>query len=225
MASLNAVSTYKTAPKFSFPHSGIGAEAPKRGPEPGTYNIVGVDKDKFSRSASYSILGASKVGGAASVGMMSKNPGPGAYAPKDHKSMNPPKWAFGSETRMAEKKTMKAPGPGQYNTITKNDAVQISMSSRFDYTTKEQAPAPGAYTPKFDSVSTIKAAERIHFGSSSRTGFKDNSVPGPGQYNASGKALDAGYKTAPAFSLRPKWKDPPQKHPGPDFMASTTFFK
>ncbi|CAK0812620.1 unnamed protein product, partial [Prorocentrum cordatum] len=123
MVSQNCLSVHKAAPKFSFSHSGLGPERTKPSPSPGTYNVVGVDRDKFSRSASYSILGASKMGGAATVGSAAKVPGPGAYVPNDVRSLSPPKWAFGSEPRMAEKKAMKSAGPGQYNTATQNDAV------------------------------------------------------------------------------------------------------
>lgn len=222
----NALSVHKSAPKFSFTHSGIGTEKPKHGPSPGSYNRVKVDADKFARSASYTMVGASKMGGVADVGFAAKVPGPGAYSSTDVHSMSPPKWAFGSEARMVDKKRMKSAGPGQYDTCTQNDAVRLTMSSKLGLGYKKTiTPAPGAYQPKFDNVSTIRAPEKMSFGSSSRGPIPDNKVPGPGRYSSSQRSLNAGYKTMPAFSMTGRWKDPPQKHPGPDFMSSTTSFK
>lgn len=221
--SLVSLSPYKTAPKFSFPHQGTGQERVRQSPAPGSYKVVTTDTDKFARSASYTMLGQS----GSCFGGRNSQPGPGAYNPsKDHSYLKAPTWAIGTEARLADKKEMKKPGPGEYNTIqaTAADALQITMSGRFDFSKKAMTPAPTAYKPGFENLSTFPVPQRTSFGSSSRTSFRDNAVPGPGKYEALAAAKN-GYKTAPQYTMRQKYKDAGKKKTGPDFMSSMTSFK
>lgn len=221
---LNALSGNKSAPKFSFSHDALGKEATKKTPAPGAYNTVGVYTDKFAKSSSWTMLGASDRG----VATRSWQPGPGAYAQnKEVLNMTAPKWAFGSENRMQDKKKMKVPGPGTYDTriaAAGADQVSITMSPKFSPSKKGTGPAPTSYKPNHTVRSDMPLSQRMTFGSSTRTDLKDLGVPGPGRYEAV-KPEVKGNRTAPCYSMRPKYQDPKKPFPGASYMSAMTSFK
>eukprot|EP00438_Fugacium_kawagutii_P033519 Skav222494 [mRNA] locus=scaffold1835:453666:474268:- [translate_table: standard] len=86
----------------------ICKDKPSKQPGPGEYPQVKSEKDKFGKTPSWSIGGASK-GGKDWAPM----PGPGAYTPSNPDFVSP-KWGFTNDNRLKPNKMSKTPGPGQY---------------------------------------------------------------------------------------------------------------
>jgi len=145
------------------------------------------------------------------------------------RSGSSPTWVFGSSPqRLREKNIDKDPGPGQYGTERlKGDSLAFSISGRLDRDMKtNKLPAPGSYSPKYGSLSTIDSAKNVHFGTGSRSvprDIRDLGVPGPGSYNSE-KGHLAQLETPPRFSMRSRTNYTPKKDRGPDFLKQVSSF-
>lgn len=163
-------------------------------PAPGTYDLSMADK---TRNPIFG-FGSSKRGGGKSLASM---PGPGTYALRG---------LTGDEGRSSsihgklsykpiEKSGGLSPGPGAYESHTKNKARDpawgTGTSKRTGEVSKHIAaiPGPGAHSPSTNYV--LKADPRFGFGSEARKGPIDARKafsPGPGNYKINPIDFDAG---------------------------------
>mmetsp|Transcript_34154 Transcript_34154/g.98350 ORF Transcript_34154/g.98350 Transcript_34154/m.98350 type:complete len:225 (-) Transcript_34154:181-855(-) len=213
-------SNFKTSPKFSFT-SAPGAKDKRHGvPGPGQYTSTAPDKDKFTRSASWT-MGASTRDGGKAWGTL---PGPGAYTPANPSHISP-KWGFGAEGRLRERKLSQTPGPGAYETRSKGlGGCEMSICSKPDGTRRSHTPGPGTYKPSHDPCSNNPTAPKVSFGASSRSDLLMSKTPGPGTYEQpSSLGGNVVMRTPAKFSIKGRYKQPANditpgpSHPGTQF--------
>mmetsp|Transcript_48706 Transcript_48706/g.122935 ORF Transcript_48706/g.122935 Transcript_48706/m.122935 type:complete len:219 (+) Transcript_48706:97-753(+) len=209
-------STYKAAPKYSFTSAAPATEGKRKVPGPGAYGTgVAADKDKFKRSASWS-MGASGRDGKCNF----QTPGPGAYKPDASKFS--PKCVFSTDDRLKEKKRMNVPGPGAYHTVGGADGRQSSISGRPEGLRRATTPGPGAYKPAYQALSDIESTPKVSFGASSRNDMVLSKTPGPGAYDH--ESFKNGFANSAKYSMSGKYGAPAaDRTPGP--IAPHTQFK
>lgn len=213
---LTLESTFKTAPKYSFTSAPSSKEGKKNVPGPGAYGTgLPADKDKFSRSASWTMGGSGRDGKA-----WGTFPGPGAYKPEVEGKA--PRWVFSGEERLKVKKQAPTPGPGAYHNSGAPDGRQFSISGKPEGPKRSRTPGPGAYQPSYGSVSGIETIPKVSFGASKRSDLVMSRTPGPGAYNH--EAFLNGFKSTAKYSMKGKYEPPaPDTTPGP--MQPHTQFK
>jgi len=177
---LNKYSGYKAVPKWSIAARIPQREMAKGMPGPGNYAQTHTEKDKFQTTPKFTMASGNR-----DSKEWGSFPGPGQYAPINN-SKGPPKWGFGSETRLHEPKQNRGPGPGAYETRGGLDGLHFSVSSRPGGMSKtSQTPAPGHYkADNYSSTSMYESSPKISFGSSSRGELAASKTPGPGAYEA-----------------------------------------
>jgi len=213
---LTSESSFKCAPKYSFTSAPPASEGKRKVPGPGAYGTgISADKDKFKRSASWS-MGASGRDGKCT----SSTPGPGAYKPDASKFS--PKCVFSTDDRLRERKKSSVPGPGAYHTVGGPDGRHSSMSSRAEGMRRATTPGPGAYKPAYQALSDIPSTPKVGFGASSRNTMVITKSPGPGAYNH--EMFNNGLKNTAKYSIAGKYGAPaPEVTPGP--IGTHTQFK
>lgn len=218
-ANLNLTSTFKSPPKYSFCSAPPVIDKKKNMPGPGQYVPIPADKDKFTRTPSWSIGGAPKDG--KEWGAM---PGPGAYTPANTGFVSP-KWPFSTDSRLKERKRATTPGPGSYEVRGNLEALAPSICSKPEGKLRATTPGPGAYKPSWDCCSNMGSSPKLSFGGSSRTELKMSKVPGPGQYaHLTSLGGNCSMKSPPTFTIKGRYKMPePFKTPG--FIACPSTFK
>mmetsp|Transcript_52544 Transcript_52544/g.122221 ORF Transcript_52544/g.122221 Transcript_52544/m.122221 type:complete len:224 (+) Transcript_52544:136-807(+) len=197
-------SNWKSSPKFSFT-SAPAAKDKKHGvPGPGQYPLVATDKDKFTRSSSWSMGAATREG--KGLGAM---PGPGAYTPQNPAFVTP-KWGFGAEGRLRERKLSVTPGPGAYETRSKGlGGVEASICSKPDGVRRSHTPGPGSYKPSYDPCSNMSSAPKVSFGCSSRSDLMMSKTPGPGAYeHLTSLGGNVAMRTPAKFSIKGRYNPP-----------------
>mmetsp|Transcript_59527 Transcript_59527/g.134186 ORF Transcript_59527/g.134186 Transcript_59527/m.134186 type:complete len:225 (+) Transcript_59527:132-806(+) len=214
-------STYRASPKFSFTSAPQTKDKSKGSPGPGEYGFISTDKDKFSRSSSFSMGASSREGGKA----WSTMPGPGAYTPVNP-NLTAPRWAFSTDSRLRAGKKASTPGPGRYHSNTTGmGGVEMSFSGRPDGKRRSHTPGPGAYKPSHEPCSHIASAPKLSFGASSRTELKMSKTPGPGSYESfSAMGGNPAMKTAAKYSMKGRY-NPPASDITPGPVNTGTQFK
>lgn len=161
---LNASSGFKSPPKYSFTHSPVlGKDKPSKQPGPGEYPQMKSEKDKFGKTPSWSIGGATR-GGKDWAPM----PGPGAYTPSNPDFVSP-KWGFTNDNRLKPNKRSTTPGPGQYELKSTLQGRDVSICSKPESKgLTGTLPGPGAFTPSWSTTSNYGSAPSIGFGASNK---------------------------------------------------------
>lgn len=208
---LNASSGFKSPPKYSFTHSPVlGKDKPSKQPGPGEYPQVKSEKDKFGKTPSWSIGGATR-GGKDWAPM----PGPGAYTPSNPDFVSP-KWGFTNDNRLKPNKRSTTPGPGQYELKSTLQGRDVSICSKPESKgLTGTLPGPGAFTPSWSTTSNYGSAPSIGFGASNRAKMVVSKTPGPGQYEIPTTLIgNVTMKSPSAYSIKGRW-------PGKDKAATT----
>jgi hypothetical protein len=158
-------------------------------PAPNSYTAIPDDKEKFKSAPKFSFGGQSRFGLESSP--VRRQPGPGAYRPRDvaGEVSNNPKIGFGSTMRFKTTKFLAQgnPGPGAYENAGKlgDFGVQYKMQGPHS-ATYNPVPGPGAYEPS--DHPTYQAAPKVGFGTQKRSGEdgaakrRNLANPGPGAY-------------------------------------------
>lgn len=190
-------------------------EGKRNVPGPGAYGCgIPADKDKFSRSASFTMGGSGRDGKAWGV-----FPGPGAY--KVDVATTAPKWVFSSDDRLRVKKTSPTPGPGAYHNPAGLEGRQTTICGKPEGKPRATTPGPGAYQPNYSNVSNIETIPKVSFGASSRSDTVLAKGPGPGTYNHDN--FMNGFRASAKYSIKSKYDPPaPEVSPGP--MSAHTQF-
>mmetsp|Transcript_36792 Transcript_36792/g.64824 ORF Transcript_36792/g.64824 Transcript_36792/m.64824 type:complete len:225 (+) Transcript_36792:74-748(+) len=216
---MTALSPNKNSPKWSFAGRYQAVDKKKGMPGPGQYGQVNTEKDKFTKSASFT-LGA----GMNHNKLWATWPGPGQYTVKQEQKTTPPRWGFGSEARLHELRKPQTPGPGQYEVRGKigAESLQYGIQGKAQATTRSSTPGPGTYKPCWEPTQT--SSPKYGQGSSTREKLKPSKDPGPGQYEAM-KTLGGNgvMRCSPKYSFRGKPSPPTaDSTPGPG-TSSTQF--
>ncbi|CAJ1354488.1 unnamed protein product [Effrenium voratum] len=220
---LNAASSFKSPPKYSFTHSPVlSKDKASKQPGPGEYPLVKSEKDKFGKTPSWSIGAAGRSDGKAWAAM----PGPGAYTPADP-SLVSPKWGFTNDNRLKPNKRSTTPGPGQYELKTTLQGKDVSICSKPEGKSLTALPGPGAFTPSYASTSNYGSAPAVGFGAANRGKMVSSKTPGPGQYEIPTTLIgNVTMKSPSAYSIKGKWphmgSSKSATTPGPA-PAGTTF--
>mmetsp|Transcript_133621 Transcript_133621/g.188822 ORF Transcript_133621/g.188822 Transcript_133621/m.188822 type:complete len:225 (+) Transcript_133621:61-735(+) len=217
---LNAASTFRSPPKYSFTHSPVlSKDKPSKDPGPGQYPQVKSEKDKHTKTPSWSI-GAGCRDGKQWAAM----PGPGQYSPANPAFVSP-KWAFTASDRLKEMKRSRTPGPGQYELKSTLQGKDVSICSKPDGKgLTAPLPGPGAFTPSWAGTSNYGSAPSIGFGASNRAKMVVSKTPGPGQYEIPTTLIgNVTMKSPCAYSIKGRYgQAKPDVNPGPGH-AGTTF--
>mmetsp|Transcript_87732 Transcript_87732/g.174124 ORF Transcript_87732/g.174124 Transcript_87732/m.174124 type:complete len:216 (+) Transcript_87732:83-730(+) len=209
--SLASLSSYKSSPKFTFTSAPALKDKKANIPGPGNYKPIPTDRDKFRRSASWSMGSTSN----ASEKEWSSLPGPGAYALPSAGSIGP-QWAFTTDSRLREKKKSSTPGPGAYETRKKGlGGLEMSISSKPDGAKPWLTPGPATYKPSNLRCSTVPSSPSVSFGVGVKAD-KMSQTPGPGAYKQKGTLGGI------CYSIKGRY-DPPKAFvtPGPGAAASS----
>lgn len=180
-------SNFNTAP--AWPMGSRGPSSFIRGsstPAPGSYTSTDQEKHKFKATPKFSFGGGSRFGLGQSP--TKKQPGPGAYNPRDPIIEAQTKVGFGSSIRGKGSLIGQAnPGPGAYEARTcLGTGHMYTARGRMttSYLRARSQPGPGAYNPS--TLTVHSQAPKCGFGTSSRddVGAKARSLvaPGPGAY-------------------------------------------
>lgn len=212
-------SNFKASPKFSFTSAPAAKDKKHSVPGPGQYSNIQADKDKFARSSSWT-MGCSTRDGGKAWGTL---PGPGAYTPANP-SLVSPKWGFGAEGRLRERKLSQTPGPGAYDVRSKGlGGLEMSICSKPDGQRRSHTPGPGSYKPSHDPCSHMSSAPKVSFGCSSRAELAMSKTPGPGAYehltSLGGNVL---MRTPAKYSIKGRYNQPkPDITPGPSHPGTS----
>lgn len=210
---LTASSSFRSAPKFSFTASAVNKDLkPKNMPGPGQYIQTKAEKDKFTRTPSWSIGGSTR-----DSKSMSALPGPGAYTPADPSYVSP-KWLFTTDSRLKANKRSLTPGPGAYTVKSTLEGQSVNICSKPECKALWTTPGPGSYQPSWEACSNVGSTPKVGFGASNRKQMVMSKTPGPGAYD---QPTSLGGK---AFSIKGRY-EPPKAAVTPGPMAAGTTFK
>lgn len=222
---LNAQSSYKNPPKYSFAGRPEAKDKKKGMPGPGQYPQVSTEKDKFGASAKWGFGGTQRDDGR----IWANYPGPGHYkAGVDPRYQTPQKWSFGSEPRLhAPKKKNQGPGPGYYEVRGNMEGGQSSsIASRPESKAMvSKTPGPGQYKADAGFLLTSQSSPSISFGGGTRGELTVSKTPGPGHYELPTTLCGNIYtKIPPKYSIKSRHPGAgtSDKTPGPP-AAGTTF--
>jgi len=208
---LNKSSSFRTPPKYSIGGASTGPDRHKGMPGPGQYPALQADKDKFHKSASWTMSGLPK-----DLSKMFQPPGPGTYKPLPQDTGL--KFGWGSEPRLREIKRSNTPGPGNYDIPTSLKGKDVSISSKPEGGARRHAnPGPGTYKPNHAPSSMHRSSPCISFGGGNRAELGASKYPGPGQYDLPSTLCgNVAFPIPPKFSFKGK-PNPPKSHetPGP----------
>lgn len=216
---LNAASSYKNSPKYSFTSAVSTVDKKKHMPGPGQYDVRGSDKEKFARCPSWTIGGSCKDSGR-ELGAM---PGPGAYSPANP-AFTSPKYLFTTDSRLKVREMPLTPGPGQYEVRGKPEGSSPSICSKPESKMRATTPGPGQYKVSYEALSYIESSPKVSFGASNRRDLALNKTPGPGSYeHLTSLGGNCTMRTPAKYSIKGRY-NPPQPFitPGP-IGAGTTF--
>eukprot|EP00931_Biecheleriopsis_adriatica_P028966 TRINITY_DN1725_c0_g1_i3.p1 TRINITY_DN1725_c0_g1~~TRINITY_DN1725_c0_g1_i3.p1 ORF type:complete len:315 (+),score=50.04 TRINITY_DN1725_c0_g1_i3:112-1056(+) len=199
---MNACSNFKSGAKYTFGKKGPSAFIQSSStPAPGTYSSGNEEKTKYLSPPKFSFGGGSRFG--LSTSPTKKQPGPGAYNPKDP-TLTAPKVGFGgSGPARGPVHDEMGPGPGAYemrSSLGKGLMFTARGRQPSSYMRSRSQPGPGAYDPKNNSV--YMTSPKCGFGTSTRTDIAGAArslvMPGPGTYEMqNAKALG---KDGPKYS-------------------------
>jgi len=165
------------------------------------------------------------------------SPDPGSYLSLDpcttSKMQRSPRAGFGSSTAsrqvLQRDKESWVPGPGNYNTQTRNDlgnkptSALIGTPRQRERLQRASTPDPGAYAPaQPQSTSKFGRTTSADFGRSGNNRFPmlKERAPGPGAYQ--GGAADISKGSGPTFLASPRKRDHPASGiPDPGAYAAT----
>jgi len=217
---LCASTAFRNTPKYSFTSSSTTAkDKVKTCPGPGQYAQLPSDKDKFTRTPSWSMGGSTRDGKA--WGAM---PGPGAYSPENPKFVSP-KWAFSTDSRLKNSKRSTTPGPGNYELKSTLQGKDTSIASKPEFRLRSGTPGPGAYNACYDSSSSFESAPKVGFGNAKTPKMASSKSPGPGNYEIPTTLIgNITMKTPCAYSIKGRY-DPPKADQTPGPIAAGTTFK
>lgn len=221
---LNAQSSYKNPPKYSFAGRPEAKDKKKGMPGPGQYPQTSTEKDKFGASAKWGFGGTQRDDGR----IWANYPGPGHYkAGMDPRYQTPQRWSFGSEPRLhAPKKKAQGPGPGHYDVRGNLEGGQSSsIASRPEGKAMlNKTPGPGQYKADSGYAATTQSTPSISFGGGTRGELVFSKTPGPGQYELPTTLCgNMQCKIPPKYSIKGRYSNPgSDKTPGPP-AAATTF--
>lgn len=217
---LNASSSFRSSPKYSFSSCPNLADKKKDMPGPGQYGMgLSCDKDKFRKEAAWTLGGGTKDAGKA----MWAPPGPGTYTVGKKDDM--PKWIFSGESRLKEIKRSSTPGPGQYEVRSKTAGFDVSFSGKPEGNSRTGGPGPGQYKPSYDSCTSFRSSPKISFGGSCRAESAASKTPGPGHYPLATSLCGNVLTTIPPkYSIKGKYQQLKggSQTPGP-YSSATTF--
>uniref|UniRef100_A0A7S3VY99 Uncharacterized protein n=1 Tax=Strombidinopsis acuminata TaxID=141414 RepID=A0A7S3VY99_9SPIT len=212
-------SIFKAAPKYSFTSQEPPKDNRQAPPGPGKYTVLPADKDKFVRSASWTIGGTSRDGGKESEAM----PGPGAYTPL--KTDSGAKYGFTQSDRLRPLKKSVSPGPGQYSVMGASDGFKASIASKPEGPKGGTTPGPGAYKPSFSQSSAFGSSRSISFSGTGRAGLRLSKTPGPGAYDQlTSLGGNIAMRGVPKYSIKTK-HSPPKADLTPGPGSAQTQFK
>merc|ERR1712113_205264 len=153
-------------------------------PAPGSYNMPMDEKGKYRAFPKYSFGGCSRFGLGQSP--VKKQPGPGAYNPKDPAGETATKVGFGGSTRgKGQPMSTHNPGPGAYeyrSCMGQGKMFTARGRHPVSYMRARSQPGPGAYSP----VETVAyhTPMKVGFGTSTRgdtaSAARNLVAPGPG---------------------------------------------
>eukprot|EP00929_Paragymnodinium_shiwhaense_P101220 TRINITY_DN6412_c0_g1_i1.p1 TRINITY_DN6412_c0_g1~~TRINITY_DN6412_c0_g1_i1.p1 ORF type:complete len:228 (-),score=44.79 TRINITY_DN6412_c0_g1_i1:273-956(-) len=219
---LNAQSSYKNTPKYSFAGRPEHKDKKKGMPGPGQYPQVACEKDKFGSSAKWGFGGGVRDDGKT----LATFPGPGHYkAGVDPRYQAMPRWGFGSEPRLHAAKPMKGPGPGHYDVRGNLEGGQSSsIASRPEGKSMvSKTPGPGHYKTDNGHMATTQSSPAVGFGGGTRGELVVSKTPGPGQYELPTSLCGNIFtKMPPKYSIKSRYVPPSSdKTPGPPAAGST----
>jgi len=201
---MHTVSTYKTGQRWSFGQKGPSTFIASSGtPAPGSYNLhTGHGGGRYKSLPKFSFGGATRF----AIGEVptKKQPGPGAYNPRDPLLTAGPKVSFaGANAGRGPPLPENAPGPGAYeqrSTLGKSKMFTARGRQASSYMRSRSQPGPGAYDPKLGAV--LMGIPKCGFGTSIRNDItgaaRSLMLPGPGAYDMQ-SAMSVG-KNGPKYS-------------------------
>ncbi|CAK9035976.1 Pumilio-like 2, partial [Durusdinium trenchii] len=203
---MHIVSNHKTGARWSFGQKGPSTLfSSNSSPPPGTYNLPSgpnaASGGKYKKPPNFSFGGSSRF---ALGPNEKKQPGPGAYNPKDPLLTAGPKVSFtGANAGRGLPLQENAPGPGAYeqrSSLGKSKMFTARGRQANAGTRSRSQPGPGAYDPKVNAV--LMGIPRCGFGTATRadiTGAASSLFgPGPGAYDLQ-NAMSLG-KNGPKYS-------------------------
>lgn len=217
---LTAESSFRTSPKYSFTSFVSPADRIKPSPGPGAYGPPApADRDKFRKSASWTIGGAST---RLEKSVVSLTPGPGQY--KLDLNDSGQKAIFSCVERLKTRRANTAPGPGQYQVDRMDEGRASSIYSRNAGAGKASTvPGPGAYKPSFACLSQMEALPKVSFGASCRAELSLSKTPGPGSYDH--ECYKNCMKNSLKYSISARCDVPEKPDKGPGPIAPHTQFQ
>eukprot|EP00927_Polykrikos_kofoidii_P057244 TRINITY_DN51364_c0_g1_i1.p1 TRINITY_DN51364_c0_g1~~TRINITY_DN51364_c0_g1_i1.p1 ORF type:complete len:461 (-),score=80.46 TRINITY_DN51364_c0_g1_i1:61-1386(-) len=207
---MTQVSTFRSGPKYTLASRGQSMFLRSSAtPAPGTYNLPDETKSKYKGVPQFSFGGVSRFGLGESPNK--KQPGPGAYNPRDPTLHVEAKVGFGTAVRGRGSLVAQAnPGPGAYEQKSGigNGGKMFTAGGRHptSYMRARSLPGPGAYNPS--QGATLQSPPKCGFGTSTRDDVggraRNLAMPGPGAYELQNfKSVGA---DAPKFSATSRRK-------------------
>eukprot|EP00435_Cladocopium_sp_Y103_P061300 s825_g23.t1 len=194
---MHTVSNHKTGARWTFGQKGQSTFFNSTdSPPPGAYNLPSgpgaASGGKYKKPPNFSFGPSEK-----------KQPGPGAYNPKDPLLTAGPKVSFtGGNSGRGLPLPENAPGPGAYeqrSSLGKSKMFTARGRALNSSARSRSQPGPGAYDPKVNAV--LMGIPRCGFGTATRqdiTGGSSLFGPGPGAYDLQ-NAMSLG-KNGPKYS-------------------------
>lgn len=202
---MHTVSNHKSGARWSFGQKGQSTFFNSTdSPPPGAYNLPSgpgaASGGKYKKPPNFSFGGSTRFALGPSE---KKQPGPGAYNPKDPLLTAGPKVSFtGGNSGRGLPLPENAPGPGAYeqrSSLGKTKMFTARGRALNSSARSRSQPGPGAYDPKNNAV--LMGIPRCGFGTATRqdiTGGSSLFGPGPGAYDLQ-NAMSLG-KNGPKYS-------------------------
>eukprot|EP00434_Breviolum_minutum_P027811 symbB.v1.2.024597.t1/scaffold2341.1/size81865/5 len=203
---MHIASNHKTGARWSFGQKGQSTFFNSTdSPPPGAYNLPSgpgaASGGKYKKPPNFSFGGSSRFALGPSE---KKQPGPGAYNPRDPLLTAGPKVSFtGANAGRGLPLPENAPGPGAYeqrSSLGKSKMFTARGRALNSSTRSRSQPGPGAYDPKVNSV--LMGIPRCGFGTATRQDITGGGStlfgPGPGAYDLQ-NAMSLG-KNGPKYS-------------------------
>lgn len=186
-------------------------------PGPGQYDVQEVSQrvERFRAKSGYKFDKSDRVG-------MYKDkpvPGPGAYDAKQEYVLEHKRgYSLGKAKYNQLLPSKTVPGPGAYEPVltSANPNVKFGKDERVTIPLKKGVPGPGQYDAS-DQFNKLSAKPGVKF-CKSEAHFKENKVPGPGNYDPKVGALE---KRSVPFLKEERGKVVPSRVPGPGQYDNT----
>lgn len=226
---MSATSNFAGSPKYTIAQRGPSSFIRSSStPAPGSYTLNS-EGGKYKTSTKYSFGGCSRFGLGQSPAK--KQPGPGAYNPRDPSDVQV-KVGFGGSTRgKGQPQSTHNPGPGAYeNRSSMGQGKMFTAGGRHpvSYMRARSQPGPGAYNPVDSQVAG--GSMKVGFGTSTRSDIASASrnlvAPGPGSYDMQNKLAVGADASKYSITSRRRLHDlNSYVSPGPgSYNAHTTSF-